>query len=283
MTECKCGRPTRDVAQTCDYCGDMLARVLGEVPWLDEELDVTIAGQRAVGTSGATSRSAEKASPVNWGAAEARDHLRGILVAWVKFCDEEQVRNREVSQDLPADTIIDMSRWLLCRVDGLMLLDIGSEAVEEITNAVAECRRVIDRPADRLYLGSCTECGAQMWAKSGRAQAECGRCGSVYSVAALREGLEVEAMDGLMDRLHTASEAAMILCAFGLAPAGVDEVRLADKIRKWAKPTPVGRSTVRPARLQVKGHVKRADQRTRPAYRLGDIRDLLAQSKRKAA
>lgn len=279
---CRCGRPTRDAAYCCDECVDLMARALGEVPWLDEELETTISGQKAAGTTGHTSQSAEKPSPVHWGASEARSHLRAILVSWVRFCDEEQVRNREASQELPTDDLTAMSRWLLWRTDGLGLLDIGAEAVDEITDAVAHCRRVIDRPADRLYLGACRECESQMWAKAGRSEVECGRCGSRYMVEALRQGLEAEAMAGLMDRLFTASEAAMVLCAYGLAPDGVDEVRLADRIRKWAKPRQISRTISSPPRLQIKAHVRRADQRTRPAYRLGDIRDLLVQT-RKAA
>lgn len=279
---CRCGRPTRDAAYVCDQCTDSLARALGDVAWLDEELETTISGQRGAATTGHTSASAEKPSPVNWGASEARTHLRGILVAWVRFCDEEQVRNREASQELPADNLVAMSRWLLWRVDGLGLHDIATEAIEEITSAVAHCQRVIDRPADRLYMGECGECSAQMWAKAGRDEVTCSRCGVKWPVAGRREALEDEALDQLMDRFFTASEAALVLCAYGLAPAGVDEVRLADRIRKWAKPRQISRDVVRPPRLQVKAHVRRADQRTRPAYRLGDIRDLLVDS-RKAA
>jgi predicted amidophosphoribosyltransferase len=281
--ECRCGRPTRDAAYFCEDCGDQLARALGDIPWLVEELETTITGQRGAATTGHASPSAERPSPVNWGASEAQTHLRGILVAWVRFCDEEHVRNREADQSLPADDLLAMSRWLMWRVDGLALLDIGADAVEEIISAVAHCRRVIDRPADRLFMGACDECQAPMWARAGRGDVTCPRCGTRQAVEGRREALEVEAMDQLMDRLFTASEAAMVLCAYGLAPKDVDEVRLADRIRKWAKPRQVSRDVVRPARLQVRGHIRRADSRTRPAYRLGDVRDLLLRDTRKVA
>jgi hypothetical protein len=72
-----------------------------------------------------------------------------VLVSWVRFCAEERVRNSSPHRGLPDDTLTEISKWLLWRVDGLALLDIGPEAVDEITAAVAACHRLIDRPADR--------------------------------------------------------------------------------------------------------------------------------------
>lgn len=93
-TECRCGRPTRDAAYGCDDCGDSLARALGEVPWLTEELEVTISRQkgvdyRGVGGSGST----ERALPVVWGASEARAHLKALLVSWALYAHQEKIRS----------------------------------------------------------------------------------------------------------------------------------------------------------------------------------------------
>jgi hypothetical protein len=283
MSECRCGRTTRDDAYVCDDCADKLGRALGDIAWLDEELETTIgrqAGQQYTGGS----RSAEVPLPVNWGASEARTHLHAMLVLWVRFCDEEGVRSSDPRATFPADNLTALSRWLLWRVDGLTLHDIGSEAVDEITSAVAHCHRAIDIPAAKHYMGTCDGCESPLWAKPKAATVKCRRCGEEFPTEGRREALETEAMDKLMDRLFTASEAALILCAHGLAD-DTDEVRLADRIRKWAKPREVSRTRTLPPRLATKGHVRRADQRTRPAYRLGDVRDLLERSRntRKAA
>ena len=70
--ECRCGRPTRDSAYFCDDCGHQLSVALGDVPWLDEELDVSAARIKGANYAGTSSKGAETPSPVNWGAAEAR-------------------------------------------------------------------------------------------------------------------------------------------------------------------------------------------------------------------
>jgi len=91
---CKCGRPTRDEAYVCDTCSEELAKALGDIPWLESELETTITRTKGVDyrTKGGT-RASERPSPVVWGAAEARGHLRAVLVAWSKFSSEEGVRN----------------------------------------------------------------------------------------------------------------------------------------------------------------------------------------------
>lgn len=279
MSECRCGRETRDEAYVCDQCADNLARDLGDVPWLAEELETTIGRQTGQQYTGG-SRSAETPSPVDWGASEARTHLKAILVLWTRFCDEEHVRSSDPRDGLPTDDLAALSRWLLWRVDGLTLHDIGPDAVDEIASAVAHCHRVVDIPAEKQYMGTCDACESPLWAKARAATVKCRRCGEQFPTAGRRQALEDEAMDKLMDRLFTASEASLILCAHGLAP-GTDEVRLADRIRKWAKPRRPGLTP----QLVERGHVRRADQRTRPAYRLGDVRDLLDRSgnTRKAA
>ena len=166
-TTCRCGRPTRDAAYFCDTCGDSLTQALSEMAWLEEELETTITRTKGVDyrTAGGT-RGAEKPSPVNWGASEARTHLRAVLVSWVRYSDEEGVRNASPHPGLPTDTLTAMSAWLLWRVDGLSLLDIGPDAVDEITDAVAHCHRLIDRPADRQYLGPCDACDDAIHARA---------------------------------------------------------------------------------------------------------------------
>lgn len=257
-TDCRCGRPTRDEAYACEHCGDQLAQALAEIPWLDTELERTLAGQRGVDyrTLGGA-RTTEHPLPLHLGASAARQHLRGLLVSWVKFCTEEEVRHQSPKVGLPFDHVSAMSRWLLWRIDGLLLHELGSDAVDQLTSAVAHCRRVIDRPADRWFAGPCDQCQAPLYVTPGAATVKCRgvvaeeACDNLVDVAGRREALLAEAED----RLATAVDVARAVSWLGAKPL------TAARVRQWA---------VR-ARIYAKGH-----DGARPLYRIGDAIDLLA-------
>lgn len=250
--ECRCGKPTRDRAYVCDDCTDLFARALGDVPWIDEQTTITITRQRAIPTEGGA-RTFEKPLPWHDHAAEARRTLHGLLATWCRFCEEEQVRHSSPLDGLPVDTLPAMSAWLLWRLDGLALRDIGPEAVDEITDAVAACHRVIDRRPDRWYAGPCVteDCTADLYAKRRDGYVDCRDCGATYDVAARRVWLLAEAED----RLAPAVEVARAVSWLGAAPL------TADRVRKWAQRE----------RIVAKGH-----DGHRPLYRIGDAIDLLA-------
>lgn len=256
---CRCGRPTRDAAYGCDECGDSLARALGEVPWLTEELEITISRQkgvdyRGVGSGGST----ERPLPVSWGASEARTHLKALLVSWALFCSSEGVRNSSPDTNMPADNLPALSRWLMWRVDGLMLNEIAPDAIDEITNAVAHCHRVIDTPPDKWYAGPCNaelpsgECGYDLYAKAAIGEVKCGGCGAKYDVAARRKWL----LEAAEDRLADAATLARSVSWLGALPLN------AARVRQWASRS----------RITAKAH----DASGKPLYRIGDAIDLLA-------
>lgn len=232
MSECRCGRPTRDDAYVCETCGDLLARALGDVPWLAGELEVTITKQkgvdyRKVGGGKGGKKANERPLPASWGASEARGHLKALLVSWALFCSAESIRHRESSNDLPADDLVALSRWLIWRVDGLMLHDIGTEAVDEITSAVAHCHRLIDRPADRQYLGTCPTCmSGKLYGKAGSQWANCEECQTTHDAEAIRVRLLAE----LDDRLCTAAEIAKLSTYLGLK---ADREQVRKRINQW--------------------------------------------------
>jgi hypothetical protein len=211
-----------------------LARALGDVPWLDEELEVTITKQkgvdyRRVGGGKGARKANERPLPASWGASEARGHLKALLVSWALYCSQEGVRHRETSNDLPADNLVALSRWLIWRVDGLMLHDIGSEAVDEITSAVAHCHRLIDRPADRQYLGTCPTClSGRLFSRAGSAWANCEECDTTHDAEEIRVKLLAE----LDDRLCTAAEIAKLSTYLGLK---ADREQVRKRINKWAQ------------------------------------------------
>ena len=134
-----------------------------------------------------------------------------------------------LQHDLPADNLPALSRWLLWRVDGLTLNEIGSDAVDEITSAVAHCHRVIDRPADRQYLGACEECDdGRLYARPGGALARCDYCGTTVEAQKLRDRM----LDELDDRLCTAAEIARLSTYLGLR---ADRETVRKRINQWHK------------------------------------------------
>lgn len=212
MSECRCGKATRDEAYVCDPCGDDLGKALGDVPWLDVELEVTITRQKGATYDGSNTAGAETPTPVHWAAAEVRQHLHGLLVSWIRMCAEEGVRSTDHRPGLPEDNLTAMARWLLWRVDGLQLHEAGSDAVDEITSAVAHCHRLIDRPPERRYIGPCRVCERDMYALTLGTNVTCDGCGATFSVEALRQWMNAQ----IAGRLVTAHEGAMLLSRFGL-------------------------------------------------------------------
>lgn len=216
--ECRCGRPTRDAAYGCETCADSLSYALNDVPMLDEELEISVTRQqgidyRRVGGGSGGKKANERPSPIVWSAADARAHLKALLVLWTKFCHEEHVTNSSYDHGLPADNLPAISAWLLWRVDGLMLHEVGLEAIDEITDAVAQCRRLIDRPADRQYLGGCEGCGeGRLYGTPGGKIARCSTCDAKIEAEVLRKKL----LDQLDDRLCTAAEIAHLSTYLGL-------------------------------------------------------------------
>lgn len=212
---CNCGKPTRDDAYVCDDCLSDLARALGDVPWLVEQLDITLTKARGVDYSAmGGSPSSERPLMLPFAAYEATNGLRQALVMWVRFCDEESIRHQSPKNALPADTLHAMSAWLLWRVDGLGLSDLGADAVSEITRAVGRAMQVIDRPAERKYAGPC-ECGRDLYSKPGAKMTKCKGCEREYDVEAMVTWMRAS----VLGRLVTAHEGATLLGRFELPTA----------------------------------------------------------------
>jgi hypothetical protein len=260
-TTCRCGQPARDNGYVCDRCADRLATALGDVTWLADELETTITRQRGAPTTG-SAPSAERGLPWHDKASEARRHLHALLVSWVRFCAEEHTRG--VPSWQPVDRLQSLSRWLLHCVHGLTLHDIGPEAVDEITDAVADCERIVFwKRRSRVYLGPCTEmvgededqpCPGEVYAEEGAPVGYCEECEGAVTVVIRRSELERE----LADRLCTAAEIARLATYLGL-PADRDRVR--KRVHYWH----------RHKRVVPRGKDESGD----PMFRYGEVRVML--------
>jgi len=270
-TTCRCGQPTRDNTYGCERCADQLAHALGDIPWLDDQLETSATKQRGIdyrtlGGGKGGKKPAERPSPVHWSASDARADLHALLVTWVRLCAEEGVRHRETSDDLPADTTPALSRWLLTRVDGLMLHQAASEAVEQIQAAVRRATRMIDTPAEKWFAGPCNECGAELYADAGSRSVDCQACGLTYDTAERRDWLR----NAARDHNGTAAEIARAVVVWGDGPAS--EHLLSKRISKWHERK----------LIVARGKVEQAG-RERTIYRVGDVLDLLERDARDTA
>ena len=265
-SQCTCGKPTKDNAYVCEDCLTALAKALGEIPWTDEQLEISITKQRASAIGGGGTRSTGTPLPWHEKASDAQRSLHATLSTWVRFCIEEHVRNRGASTEWPADNLASMSRWMLWRVDGLAFHEAGSEVVDEITDAVAQAQRIVFwRKRERVYLGRCDatiepegaesyKCEGDVYAEQGAIYGSCEHCAAPYSVEKRRADLHRE----LDDRLCTAAEIARLATYLGLEQP---RERVRKQVNSWHKRE----------RITASGHSPEGD----PVFRYGAVKALL--------
>jgi hypothetical protein len=158
--------------------------------------------------------------------------------------------------------------WIAAHPDGPQIID-------ELTAAIRNAHRCIDRPAERRYIGICgalieitlptlpaavmaADCPEQLYALGDHEHAECPRCGTKWDVRARQDAM----LNQLRD--HVLNAADMARAVDGL---GVDLTP--ERIRKWKS-----RGLIAPA-LDRNGN-PRADVHGRPLYRVGDVLDIVA-------
>lgn len=257
MTVCAvdtCDLPVED-AHCCAGCGHRLRLALTDVPALSTELDVTLSRQSAVGHR-VGSRSAGAPLPYDTRASAVAHNLRNTLQTWVRLVADEKYSDSRI---LPADTVSAMAGWLVSEVEYLRHHEAAVEAVTEITAAVDDARRIVDRPADRVFVGVCSavhngiSCTESLYARPSAHEVRCRTCGATHEVAARREVLKA-AVD---DVLATPAEIARAVVWLG------DHVR-PNQITRW----------VQAGRLVARAHYP-TESGQRPLYRIGDVLDLL--------
>lgn len=274
MSECRCGKPTKDDAYICDDDLDAFVKVLGEVTWVDEEIETTITKQRAAGgNDGAKSagcsckddddKCQHALVPFHTKAAELRDALRHELALLVRFCDEEGVRSSDPSEGLPSDGIVHMSRWLLWRVDGLAFNDMAEQFIADVARAVRDCERIIDLPPERSYAGPCPECSRDLYHRPAATQVRCSGCGQKWDVAEVNDWMRSRIEAHMADRLVTAHEGSTLLSRLGIETAQ-------RTIDKWHE-----RGLIAEA-----GHVAPEGKRPRRLYRWDELLKLAARTVR---
>lgn len=240
-----CSRPLHNTDTICDHCADQLHRALGDVPWLAEQLAITATGSkgidyRALGST-ANGDPAEAPMPINLAASNAHDHLKTLLVSWTLMCHSENLPHQSPSDDLPADNLPSISRWLMWRINALQHHDAGPDAVEEITAAVRRAQKVIDKQPPKQYLGGCTaSCPGSIYALYDGSKAWCDTCNDIKSADTIRR----EQIKALEPKLMTSHEIATY------ASGGDDRERdrIRNRIDQWRKREKIEPVTTNPPR-----------------------------------
>lgn len=295
---CACGRPSPDatICPACAYrLTDALTDVTGP-RGLAYDLDVTLTRQARLGDrTGSRPTEVDKdvdddgrqwpgtlrptAMPYDARASEVAAHLKGVLAGWARVvaeetgvyadtnrrgigpicrrCDHASCRAIPAIPE-PPDTLAGLAAWLQPRVGWLRHHAAAAEAHDEIVEAVRAARRVIDRPADRLYAGPCDECGGDLYARPGALAVECRPCELVYEVEARRAWL----LAALEEHLATTIEISRALTSLAqpVTPAAI-------------------RGYAHRGQLIPRG----VNDRRHPLYRLGDVLDILTRQAERVA
>jgi hypothetical protein len=157
----------------------------------------------------------------------------------------------------PRDDVAAACRYLLGHADWIRTQHWAPEILDELQNTAEQLRRMVDRPADKLFVGYCTECDQALHAKIGAQWVKCRACEKDYSVEASRDAMWVAAQD----HHGTAAEISRAISWLGQVPL------TADRIYKWVE----RKRLVERGRLPYRGRLV-------PIYRIGDVAALVEAS-----
>lgn len=224
-----CDRP-QDAGLLCSACCDRLERDLGDVASIVADLDVTLSKQARIGNSSGSGGLARERTPINVGAMNVADDLQNTLTTWARDveadvcpallalcgvpcgCAGRNPSHRGVASSATA------SRILLSHIPEIRRHPAARELVDEISDAIAQARRVVDRPADRIYMGQClmenpdeegrqVTCLEELWARPGASEVKCRVCSTEHPVAERRAWM----LQKMAPMLFTIKEASYML------------------------------------------------------------------------
>ena len=168
MADCRHCRRDTDLF-LCTLCTKELGALLGDLPWLLRQLDITVIRQDKLGTA-TVGKSSDNPSPINVGAMELARNLHGQLSTIVRDLCETRG-----TTDLPADRNAAMARWLFAHSQAITCSPDAGQIMREIRSGTEAVLQVINR-VNRMWCGPCTtvvghnsqgedlECGVDLWA-----------------------------------------------------------------------------------------------------------------------
>lgn len=178
--------------------------------------------------------------------AEAETLLQTTLTYWARLVAEA---NGAPLFELRVARASQMAEWLARHRETVQRHDGAVTLLAELRIANTNARRLIDRPAERVYLGRCA-CDRELYAAERARQVTCPGCQTTHNVGERRTWLR----DLIRDQIATAADIA----------AGIGELHGHEISRKtinqWHS-----RHRLTPRGLSPDGH---------PLFRIGDVLDL---------
>ncbi len=186
----------------CHEDTSRLERELGDVAAIVAELDVTLSKQARIGNAGPSGLARER-TPINVGAMTVADDLQNTLTTWAR-----DVGTGHLCAPYPPSPAVHAAFALLRNIDAIRRHPAVAELFDEVTDAIAQARRAVDRPADRIYLGQClvetpdeegrvVTCLEEIWARADAHEVQCRTCGVTHEVMERRRWLLLKAQDML--------------------------------------------------------------------------------------
>lgn len=267
MADCTaCTRPAPD-ATVCPSCTDQTAAHLRQIPWLTEQLTITLTRQSRMGDRNGP-RSTETPVYFDQRASVDLETFRLDLARWASVVAE----HRGVSVDGNAQavkladgttvsvptlpTVPDLSRWLLRWNGAAAQHPDAAEYVADIASMARAAERTIDRAPDMRCLGPCDADGCVAWLYVPM-HAEFAYCPSPECEAEYRvEDRRAWLLEQSVDRLMTAAEIARDLP--WIAGTKIDR----KLINKWSSRDQIKRYDPLPT-----------DRRDAPRFRVGEVVD----------
>lgn len=242
----------------CPACTGRLRALLTDLPGLMGDLDVALTRQARF-TARVGSRAVEQRVPFAPPAADAMFVTRNAVLANVEWVAGIRGHAIPDTWSTVAEYLDGALAWIAQHPD-------GAQVIDEVTAALVQARRAIDRPAERRYVGRCgalietldvdgtpepLTCPQQLYAYADRADVTCPCCGTTWDVHARQDAMLAE----LRDHLLPAADIARAVDGLG-----VDLT--VERIWQWKR-----RGVLAPTT---------ADGRGRPLYRVGDVLDVVA-------
>lgn len=247
-TQCaNCRGEIVDAVTICTRCMDEIGGELRNAQNYLDELLVTATRQDAIADKHArVGGTRERPLGYRPDVSDAEHLLHATLIYWGRLVAEA---NGVPLYELPVAQAALMANWLTVHRETIRRHDGAARMLAELRMANTNARRLIDRPAERVYLGRC-DCERELYAREGAGQVACRHCKTVHNVRQRRDLLR----DIIRDHLATAADIA----------AGIGELHGTDinrkRINQWH------------SRNRLTSYGRSPDGY--PLFRIGDVLDL---------
>lgn len=178
-------------AYVCRPCTGTLRGLLTDLPGLMDDVEAAVGRQLRFNTRQGGSRSAETPLPINPAASDTGWTARQTILIYVE--EVAAIRGHTVPQ-----TWYSIGHYLADSANWMSRHPSAEEWFDALIYALREARRATDRPADKVYAGTCNGnnvdsdgllvvCVQQLYAHPGAQTVTCPACGTEHPVSDRRQ------------------------------------------------------------------------------------------------